>query len=197
MLNIISFSQEIQIIKAPEQPKKEIIAEPINPDDLNFVDIFKQTEEEKYNEFGNQPVRLRQTPKDEYAFRKFMKETDNFPIDDIGRILPKELAIANIKDDFVITLTEERLGICVMPLYDMAIQGKDTALLQYAEWFRRRLIASLKLSRSKGGFERLMDLLGMNSSLAQNTGFAEGIMMPKKEKETSEIEQIKKTISGL
>lgn len=102
----------------------------------------------------------------EHKYVLFSGDESVDKLDSIESFLSKEQVLAFIKDDFLILITEERYGLTIIPLYQLFKRTGDKAIKELMEWFLSRILVSLRLTRSKEGFERQL----------------QAMIMPKKEK---------------
>lgn len=122
-------------------------------------DFFKKALEQSIA--GNtQRNKQRRIPSDEWGHKDSLITNDEIKdVNGLWQLLSKELALANIEDDFMITLLNERWGLTIIPLFQLWEESgpegdRDAGTYQLMMWFLTRSLAGLKLTRSKGMIER-------------------------------------------
>jgi len=91
-------------------------------------------------------------PKDEWGHKTAISGSDELrDVEDMRAMLSKELVLANIDDDFMVMLIEERFGLVILPLFQLYKRTSNESVKDMMNWFFSRTIIGLKLSRSKRG----------------------------------------------
>lgn len=91
-------------------------------------------------------------PRDEWGHKTAISGSDELrDVEDMRAMLSKELVLANIDDDFMIMLIEERFGLVILPLFQLYKRTGNESVKDMMNWFFSRTIIGLKLSRSKRG----------------------------------------------
>lgn len=107
---------------------------------------------------------------------------------DFATFLNKELALANITDDFYLQMKIEQVGLTLVPMFQMAKRVSDKTLRASIEdlfaSFYIRFMAELKMTRSKDGLERKLQAKELISTPEKR-----GFMQPKR-REPSEKQSV-------
>jgi len=126
-----------------------------------FAKLLKPKQADKFEN-------LRGIPRDEWGHKNSLLRSDIKDIKEISQIISSELALGNISDDNFIKIINERMGLCVIPLFQTYWRNGDEGIKEMAEWFLSRVIVDIRTTRSKKGFENLLQHDAVNRETKHN-----------------------------
>jgi len=114
----------------------------------------------------------------------------------INDLLSKELSMGYIDDDLYIRILNERMGLTILPLFQTSwkqldAQNKfdpDNPVQELGTWLFGRVLADIKLTRSRQGMERMLQGNVLGRLLAGAMARIGGYKMPKEREEGQEME---------
>lgn len=95
---------------------------------------------------------LQNTPRDLFALTtNIMRTPELVEIDDLQKVVSKELSLGVIKDDYFIDYINREMHMVIIPLFQIFKETRDKGVYNLLAWLLSSLIAEIKATRSKNG----------------------------------------------
>ena len=119
-------------------------------------------------------------PKDEWGQRaNLITSYEIKNVDDISKIISKEIPLGYFNDDLLITITSKQLSLCVVTLFQMYERTGDKGVYNLMMWMLSSTIADIKISRSKGGREMYLQHGAVTGQMQQELNKDGGMRLPR------------------
>lgn len=158
------------------------------PED-NLRSIMRNQEGQKFD-------RSRIVPRDEWGHKVQILQNDVHDMRTINDLLTKELSMGYIDDDLYIRILNERMGMTILPLFQTSWKQLDAngnfdpsnPVQELGTWLFSRVLADIKLTRSRQGMERMLQGNVLGRLLAGAMARIGGYKMPKEQEGGDTVE---------